>query len=275
MGYNINFKKNLHKLTKVSRFVDEVLNRSSNRNLPFVGSSAFAHKGGLHISAVQKDPKSYEHIDPSKVGNQRILVVSNQSGISTITDQLKKLNIHFNKKDLKLSTFINLIKEQEFLGYAYDGAEASFELLARRHFNNFQDFYTLKSFKVLDEKRKNSSGVFVTVSEARIKVIVKGKEFLFATEGDGPIHALDNALRKALIQPYPQIKKLNLIDYKVRILKPQDGTKALVRVRVESSNKKQIWSTIGVSNNVINASFIALHDSVTYHLLKMKENTHY
>ena len=115
----------------------------------------------------------------------------------------------------------------------------------------------------------------MTVSEARIKISVKGKEFLFATEGDGPIHALDNALRKALIQPYPQIKKLNLVDYKVRILKPQDGTKALVRVRIESSNKKQIWSTIGVSNNVINASFIALHDSVTFHLFKMKENKHH
>ncbi len=274
MGYQINFQKNLHKLTKVSRFVDEVLNRSSNRNSPFVGSSAFAHKGGLHISAVQKDPKSYEHIDPIKVGNERILVVSNQSGISTITDQLKKLKINFNKKDKKLNTFINIIKEQEFLGYAYDGAEASFELLARRHFSVFKDFFDLKSFKVSDEKRKNSSGTFVTVSEARIKIMVNGIEFLFATEGNGPIHALDNALRKALIQPYPQIKKLNLVDYKVRILKPQDGTKALVRVRVESSNKEQIWSTIGVSNNVINASFIALHDSVTYHLLKMKENKH-
>ena len=270
MGYKSKINKNLKKLTNVSRLIDEILNRSSNRNLPFVGSAAFAHKGGLHISAVQKDPKSYEHIDPKSIGNERTLVVSNQSGKSTIINQLNKLKINYNKDNKKLSSFVDLIKKQEFLGYAYDVAEASFELLARRYFNDLKEFYSLDSYKVSDERRKNSRGNFVTVSEARIKIFVSGKEFFCASEGEGPIHALDNSLRQALSHSYPIIKKLNLIDYKVRILTPQDGTKALVRVRIESTNKKITWSTIGVSNNVIDASFLALHDSITYHLSKNK-----
>ena len=166
--------------------------------------------------------------------------------------------------------FLKKIKEQEFLGYAYDGAEASFELLARRTFQKFREFYSLESFKVSDEKRKNSKDQFVPFSEARIKIFVDKREFYCAAESNGPINALDLALRKALEKFYPRIKKLNLIDYKVRILTPQDGTKALVRVRIESKNKKMKWSTIGVSYNVIDASYIALHDSITFHLLKSK-----
>ena len=268
MNYKTNVKKNLKKMTSLSRFIDETLNRPSNRNLPFVGSAAFAHKGGLHISGVQKDPKSYEHIDPESVGNHRVLVVSNQSGKSNIINQLKKIKVSYGDDDKKLSDFIELTKNQEFLGYAYDGAEASFELLARREFTKFKEFYKLESFKVSDERRKNSDGKFITISEARIKIFVKGEEFFCASEGNGPIHALDKALRQALSHSYPQLKKLNLIDYKVRILTPHDGTKALVRVRIESSNGNFRWSTIGVSENVIDASFIALHDSITYHLIK-------
>ena len=267
MNYKTNVKSNLKKMTSLSRFIDETLNRPSNRNLPFVGSAAFAHKGGLHISAVQKDPRSYEHVDPESVGNQRVLVVSNQSGKSNIINQLKKIKISYDDEK-KLQGFIELIKNQEFLGYAYDGAEASFELLARREFTKFKEFYTLESFKVSDERRKNSNGKYITISEARIKIFVKGKEFFCASEGDGPIHALDKALRQALSHSFPKLKKLNLIDYKVRILTPHDGTKALVRVRIESSNGNLRWSTIGVSENVIDASFIALHDSITYHLIK-------
>ncbi|MDC3091774.1 citramalate synthase [Rickettsiales bacterium] len=268
MNYKTNVKKNLKKMTSLSRFIDETLNRPSNSNLPFVGSAAFAHKGGLHISAVQKDPKSYEHINPESLGNQRVLVVSNQSGKSNIINQLKKIKVSYGDDDKKLLNFIELIKNQEFLGYAYDGAEASFELLAIREFTKFKEFYKLESFKVSDERRKNSEGNYITISEARIKIFVKGKEFFYASEGNGPIHALDKALRQALSHSYPQLKKLNLIDYKVRILTPHDGTKALVRVRIESSNGNFRWSTIGVSENVIDASFIALHDSITYHLIK-------
>ena len=268
MGYDCNLKRNISKLTRTSRLIDETLNKESQRNLPFVGTAAFAHKGGLHISAVEKDPKSYEHVDPKKIGNERVLVVSNQSGKSNIINKLKKLKINLNAKDKKVIDFLETIKNQEFLGYAYDGAEASFELLATRKFKKFKEFYSLESFKVSDEKRKDSNNNLSPFSEASVKILVDDKEFYSAAEGNGPIHALDVALRKALEKFYPKIKKLNLIDYKVRILTPQDGTKALVRVRVESKNEKLKWSTIGVSHNVIDASYIALHDSITYHLLK-------
>ncbi len=270
MGYNFPLKKNLKKITAVSRFIDETLNRQSPRNLPFVGTAAFAHKGGLHISAVERDPKCYEHIEPEKVGNERTLVVSNQSGKSNILNKLKKYKILVKKNDYEIEDFLNLTKKQEMLGFAYDGAEASFELLARRKFQRFKEFYSLESFKVSDEKRIDEKGNFVPFSEARVKIFVGKKEFYSASEGNGPIHALDNALRKGLKQFYPKLNELNLIDYKVRILTPEDGTKALVRVRIESSNKKHTWSTIGVSYNVIDASYIALHDSITYHLLKVK-----
>jgi 2-isopropylmalate synthase len=268
MNYNCNLKRKISKLTRTSRLIDEVLNKESQRNLPFVGSAAFAHKGGLHISAVEKDPRSYEHINPSDVGNERVLVVSNQSGKSNIINKLKKLKINLNGKENIITDFLDVIKKQEFLGYAYDGAEASFELLAKRKLQRFKEYYSLESFKVSDEKRKNSNNEFVPFSEARVKIFVDGKEFYSAAEGNGPIHALDMALRSSLIKFYPNIKKLNLIDYKVRILTPQDGTKALVRVRIESKNEKLNWSTIGVSYNVIDASYIALHDSITYHLLQ-------
>ena len=268
MGYNCKLKKKLNKITSASRLIDEIWNRQSSRNLPFVGNAAFAHKGGLHISAVEKDPKSYEHIDPSSVGNERLLVVSNQSGKSNVVNKLKKFKIDIKGKEKQIDRFLDLIKNQESLGYAYDGAEASFELLSRRTFQNFKEFYSLETFKVSDEKIKNSKGEFKPFSEARVKIFVGKKEFYSASEGNGPIHALDNALRNALLKYYPSLKSLNLVDYKVRILNPKDGTKALVRVRIESSNSKHQWSTIGVSHNVVDASYIALHDSITYHLLK-------
>ena len=268
MKYKIKICKNLHKFTNASKAIDEILNRISNRHLPFVGSSAFAHKGGLHISAVEKDPRSYEHIDPSLVGNKRTIVISNQSGKSNILNKLKELKIDVDKKKKLLKDFVNQVKHQEFIGYAYDGAEASFELLALRTFAKIKEFYKLESFKVSDEKRISDEKDLVTLSEARVKISVKKKEYYSASEGNGPIHALDKAMRKALIQSYPRLNELNLLDYKVRILNPSDGTNALVRVRIESSNKINNWSTIGVSKNVIDASFLALHDSITYHLLK-------
>ena len=268
LNFKVGLKKNIKKLTSASRLVDDILNRPPNKNAPFVGSTAFAHKGGLHISAVEKDPKSYEHIDPELVGNSRTLVVSNQSGKSNIMNQLKALEINYRNNEKFLQEFLELVKEQEFIGYSYDGAEASFELLARRKFSNLKEFYSLESFKVSDEKKINNNGGFDTISEARIKITVNKKKFYSAADGNGPIHALDRALRLALVKSYPKIKKLNLIDYKVRILTPKDGTNAIVRVRIESRNSKFKWSTIGVSNNVIDACFIALNDSITYHLIK-------
>ena len=267
MGFDCKIKTNIKKITSASRMIDETLNRQSLSNLAFVGTSAFAHKGGLHISAVEKDPRCYEHIDPALVGNQRVMVVSNQSGRSNVINKLKRLKINTKGKDKLITDFLKILKNQEFIGYAYDGAEASFELLARRKFTKFKEFYSLESFKVSDEKRKNSKGELLPFSEARVKIIINKHEFYSASEGNGPIHALDKSLRNALVKYYPSLKELNLIDYKVRILTPQDGTEALVRVRIESSNDRSRWSTIGVSYNVIDASYLALHDSITYHLL--------
>jgi len=273
LNYNLKIKKNLKKITQLSRFIDETLNRKSERNLPFVGSAAFAHKGGLHISAVKKDPKSYEHMNPKLVGNERILVVSNQSGTSNIVEQLTKLHITVKKGEKNLKEFLEIIKKQEFLGYAYDGAEASFELLARRKFDQFQEFYELKRFKVSNERVRNADNKFDTISLAEIAIKVENKSFRCSAKGLGPINALDKSLRKALTKFYPKLSELNLVDYKVRILTPQDGTKALVRVRIESSAKENTWSTIGVSDNVIDASYIALNDSITYHLMKTEKNS--
>ena len=171
-------KKNLKKITSASRSIDEILNRQSSRNLPFVGSAAFAHKGGLHISAVEKDPKCYEHIDPSSVGNERVLVVSNQSGKSNVINKLKKLKINISGENELITKFLDLIKSQEFLGYAYDGAEASFELLARRKFSKFKEFYSLENFRVTDEKRQNNDGELNPFSEATVKIFVGNNEFL-------------------------------------------------------------------------------------------------
>ena len=154
MGFDCKIKKNIKNITSASRLIDETLNRQSLRNLPFVGTAAFAHKGGLHISAVEKDPRCYEHIDPNSVGNERVLVVSNQSGKSNVINKLKKFKINVKGKEKLITKFLELIKHQEFLGYAYDGAEASFELLAKRKFSKFKEFYSLESFKVSDEKEK-------------------------------------------------------------------------------------------------------------------------
>ena len=175
MGYDCKLKKKLSKITTASRLIDEILNRQSLRNLPFVGNAAFAHKGGLHISAVEKNPKSYEHIDPATVGNERILVISNQSGKSNVVNKLKKFKINIKGKEKQIDRFLELIKNQESLGYAYDGAEASFELLSRRTFQNFKEFYSLETFKVSDEKIKNSKGEFKPFSEARVKIFVEKK----------------------------------------------------------------------------------------------------
>jgi 2-isopropylmalate synthase len=256
-------------LTPVSRLLDERLNRAPNRHAPYVGESAFAHKGGLHVSAVEKDPRCYEHVAPELVGNRRHIVVSDQAGRSNVLARFKDIGLVVEAADPKVATLIDEIKQREYNGYAYDGAEASFELLARRVLATVPDYFRLLGFRVIDERRWDVGSDLLTLSEAIIKAEVKGQTLMTVAEGNGPVSALDACLRKMLTPAYPQLSDLRLVDYKVRILNPQAATDALTRVMIESADGQgERWSTVGVSTNVIDASYAALHDSITYKLLR-------
>jgi 2-isopropylmalate synthase len=268
-NYEINIKKeNISKLTQCSRLLDEILNRKPNQHLPYVGAAAFSHKGGLHVSAVQKDPKTYEHINPENVGNVRNIVVSDQSGKSNIVSRLKSIGIDFKQDDPKIKKLLEEVKDREFIGYSYDGADASFELLARRIMGEIPRYISIKEYDV--SVKKNSSGGII--SSAKAKLQVDKKIILCEGEGNGPVHALDNAIRNNVdkLAKYSQyLKDLKLVDYKVRIL--NTGTEAVTRVSIESTDSKgKNWFTIGVSANIIDASFKALVDSLDYKLFKDK-----
>jgi 2-isopropylmalate synthase len=254
-------------LTHVSRVLDEVLNRAPNRHAPYVGEAAFAHKGGIHVSAVQKDSRTYEHVPPEAVGNQRKLLVSDQGGRSNILAELDRIGIAIPKDDPRIGRLLDVVKEREAVGYAYEAAEASFELLARRMLGNVPRFFEVDSFRVLVERRHNAVGKLVTVSEATVKVRIDGESMISVGEGNGPVNALDNALRKDL-GPYQSfIEDLELVDYKVRIL--TGGTDAVTRVLIESRDGVgNRWFTVGVSPNIVDASFEALLDSINYKLIR-------
>ena len=256
-------------LTRVSHLVDERLNRAPSRNAPYVGESAFAHKGGLHVSAVEKDPRSYEHILPDLVGNHRHIVVSDQAGRSNILARFRDIGLEIKADDPRIAVLLKTVKDKEYDGYAYDGADASFELLARRVMGEVPDYFNLKSFRVIDERRWNAKGELITISEATVKLVV-GPEFHMAVaEGNGPVNALDAGLRKVLSPTYPELSDLRLVDYKVRILTPNEGTAAVTRVMIESADDNGTrWSTVGVSANIIDASYNALHDSLVYKLFR-------
>ena len=259
----------MKRLVHVSRLVDERLNRAPNPRAAYVGDNAFAHKGGLHVSAVEKDPASYEHIDPALIGNTRHVVVSDQSGRANIVMRLREFGIQVEASDPRVARLVEVVKQREFEGYAYDGGEASFELLARRTLGEVRDYFRLSSFRVIDERRWNAKGDLVTLSEATIKVDVGGTQLMTVAEGNGPVNALDSALRKALSPVYPSVETMQLVDYKVRILTPKAGTKAVTRVIIESEDAHgNRWATVGVSANVIDASFNALYDALTYGLYK-------
>ncbi|MCG8508623.1 MAG: citramalate synthase [Rhodospirillales bacterium] len=268
MGYETGVSANdLTQLTHLSRLFDEHLNRAPDRNAPYVGETAFAHKGGLHASAVEKDPRCYEHIAPELVGNRRHIVVSDQAGRSSILARLRDIGIDVPAEDPKLVDLLGTVKARALDGYAYDGAEASFELLARRALGEIPDYFRLTSFRVLDERRWNAVGELITLSEATVKLEMNGEPHMAVAEGNGPVNALDAGLRKVLLPLYPQLEDLRLVDYKVRILTPNDGTRAVTRVMIESADGKgDVWSTVGVSTNVIDASYNALFDSIVYKL---------
>lgn len=270
MGFTTGVK-DLKKITQLSRMVDERLNRAPNRHAPYVGASAFAHKGGLHVSAMNKDSKSYEHVSPDDVGNQRLILVSDKAGKSNVLSRLAQMGLKVDESDERISDLVKVVKEREGQGYAYEDAEASFELMARQMLDKVPSYYELHSFRVLDERRINAKGKLVTMSEATVKLTVQGKLKMTVAEGNGPVNALDAAIRKALIVKFPQLKDMYLNDYKVRILTPQEATAALTRVMIESRDRQgNSWTTIGVSHNVIDASYNALYDAISYHLMKRK-----
>jgi len=270
MGYETGIsKEGLKRLAHISHALDERLNRAPNRSAPYVGDSAFAHKGGLHVSAVEKDPKCYEHVEPEVVGNQRHIVVSDQAGKSNILAMFRDIGLEVDAKDPKVTRLVEQVKELEFAGYAYDGAEASFELLARRALHTVPEYFKLNSFRVIDERRWNARDELVTLSEATIKALVNGQTFMIVSEGNGPVNALDSALREVLLPIYPELEDIRLVDYKVRILTPSDATGAVTRVMIESADKKGVrWSTVGVSSNIIDASYAALRDAIVYKLFR-------
>ncbi len=259
----------LQDLTRVSRLLDERLNRAPNRSAAYVGDSAFAHKGGLHGAAVEKDSRTYEHVDPALVGNRRHIVVSDQAGRSNILARFRELDIDVDVADDRLSALIEMVKARAFEGYAYDGAEASFELLARRALGEVPHYFKLSRFRIMDDRRWNARGELVTESEATVTIEVGGAAHMEVATGNGPVNALDTAIRKALLPLYPQLEDMRLVDYKVRILTPQSGTAAVTRVMIESADTAgRRWTTVGVSTNIIDASFNALHDGITWKLMQ-------
>jgi len=266
MGINCVSGQQLKQITHLSHFISEISNMRLKNEQPFVGDSAFAHKGGMHINAIMKNPLTYEHIEPNLVGNHRRVLISELGGKTGILLRAKALNYDLSKTDPQTKKILDLVQSLEHKGFQFEAAEASFQILMKRALKKFDNFFELEGFKVVIEKNQDKK----ITSEAIIKVRVKGVREHTAAEGDGPINALDNALRKALKAFYPSLSKMHLSDFKVRVLDEKAGTAARVRVLIQSQDKDDIWNTIGVHENIIEASWQALADSVEYKLLKDK-----
>jgi 2-isopropylmalate synthase len=265
-GYRCIADNKLQQLTALSHFVSEIANVANPNNMPFVGRSAFAHKGGIHVSAMMKDNRTYEHILPEQVGNSRRVLVSDLSGRSNIFYKAEELKIDIEKHKDRVQQIVKKIKDLENQGYQYEAAEGSFEVMVERILGELEHFFDLEGFRILVEKNKDEE----SRSEATIRLKVNNVQEHMASEGDGPVHALDQALRKALIQFYPEVEEMQLSDYKVRVLNAKDGTAARVRVLIESCTDSMIWNTVGVSEDIIEASWQALTDSFIFFLMKKK-----
>jgi 2-isopropylmalate synthase len=265
--FDINVKpETLKTLSQVSRTLDEMLNRAPDRHAPYVGDAAFTTKTGIHASAIVKNPSTYEHVPPETVGNRRKLLVSDQSGRSNVLAELERIGVKVEKNDPRIARLLEEVKEREAKGYSYESADASFALLARRMLGKVPEYFSVEQFDVNVEQRYNALGNRVTVAMAVVKVKIDGEVTISAAEGNGPVNALDVALRKDLGKYQPYISGLQLIDYRVRIL--DGGTGAVTRVLIESEDENgERWTTIGVSPNIIDASFQALVDSITWKLL--------
>ncbi len=258
----------LKRMTELSRFVTELANLSPNKHQPYVGDSAFAHKGGVHVSAIQRHPETYEHIRPELVGNATRVLISDLSGRSNILAKAEEFKINLDSKDPVTMEILDEIKEMENRGYKFEGAEASFELLMKRALGTHKKFFSVIGFRVIAEKRQEDQK---PITEATVMVKVGGKIEHTAAEGSGPVNALDNALRKALEKFYPKLRDVRLLDYKVRVLSGCQGTASATRVLIESGDRDNRWGTVGVSENIIDASYHALIDSIEYKLQKDEE----
>lgn len=257
----------LSHLKDVSGFVTEIANLMPNKHQPYVGDSAFAHKGGVHIHAVLKNPATYEHVDPAKVGNRQRVLVSDYAGRSGLLDKIEAFGIKLSKDHSKVHELIETLKERESQGYQFEGAEGSFELLMRKAMGSHKPAFQLLGFRVIVEKKQDNGA---PLSEATVMVKVGDAVEHTAAVGAGPVNALDHALRKSLEQFYPQLKEVKLLDYKVRVLAANKGTESKVRVLIESGDLKDKWGTVGVSENIIEATWQALADSIEYKLLTKK-----
>jgi len=255
--------ENIAGITSLSRFVSEIANLVPDNKIPFVGRSAFAHKGGIHVSAVMKNEQTYEHIRPEEVGNVRRVLVSDLSGKSNVCYKSDELGLKFDKNNNDVSKIVMTLKELENKGFQFEAAEASFELLVKKMTGPWEEYFTLEGLRVIIEKDARGD----SRAEATIRVNVNGKTEHSASEGNGPVHALDRALRKALCRFYPDVANVQLHDYKVRVLNEKDGTGARVRVLIDSGQNGNSWGTVGVSENIIDASWQALTDSMNYYLL--------
>ncbi|NOZ26324.1 MAG: citramalate synthase, partial [Nitrospirae bacterium] len=268
LGYGCISAEQLNRLMETSRFVTEIANLRHFKRQPYVGESAFAHKGGIHVSAIAKRPETYEHIRPELVGNTRRVLISDLAGRSNVLRKAEEFGLHIDKDSPQLMEILATIKELENRGFQFEAAEASFELLMKKTLGLHRRFFDLIGFRVIVEKRKEGEE---PLSEATIMVKVGGHIEHTAATGDGPVNALDNALRKAIEKFYPQLKSVKLLDYKVRVLAAGKGTSAKVRVLIESGDADGRWNTVGVSENIIEASWQALVDSIEYKLLKEEE----
>jgi len=269
MGYDCSAKSHLSKLRDTSVFVTELAMLKPNNHQPYVGDSAFAHKGGIHVSAVEKNPRTYEHITPYTVGNERRILMSELAGKTSIINKAKELGVSLDGiSSEQLGKILKKVKQREHEGYIFEGADASFRLFLEKELGRYKSFFHLKEFRVIVEKRGKKEK---TISEATIKVCVDKQglpvEKHTVANGDGPVNALDMALRKALEQFYPELANVELLDYKVRIVDEHRGTRAATRVLIESGDKSHQWGTVGVSENIIEASWLALVDSIEYKLL--------
>lgn len=270
LGYACVPKKQLQNLRRLSRFVDELANLTPKGHQPYVGKSAFAHKGGMHVSAIQKESRTYEHIDPESVGNRRRVLVSDLSGKANVVYKAAEFGITLDAHDALTQKIVADLKSLENQGYQFEGAEASFEILVAKAMKKYRPAFRLVGFRVIDEKHPQGGEPY---SEATIQIEVDGTQEHTAAEGNGPVNALDNALRKALERFYPNLKAVRLVDYKVRVLAGEAGTESRVRVLVESTDGHDRWGTVGVSGNIIQASWHALVDALEYKLLKDAKRT--
>ncbi len=269
MDLDCHVKPNIDRLYSVSRLINELANLPHNHYQPYIGASAFAHKGGIHVSAVKRNPITYEHISPEKVGNNRRILISDQAGKSNILFKAQEWGIRIRENDPILPAITRQLKELENQGYQYEGAEASFEIIMRKLLGLQRNYFSFHDFRVMDNKYRMDKK---PLTEATIRLSVGGTEVHTAATGNGPVNALDTAIRKALVRFYPALESMELVDYKVRVLSGESGTEAKVRVLIESRDSNSSWGTVGVSVNIIEASWQALIDSINYKLMKEENN---